>query len=113
MLLKEQLDELLSDVVKAAKTVFGDKLNDVILFGSYARGDFDDESDVDIMIIADIGNSGTYGYSGKLHELLSKTEIENACVFSFCITDTKKFRELSSILPFYKNVLKDGVHFAA
>jgi uncharacterized protein len=32
----------------------GEKLEKVILFGSYARGDYDEESDIDIMVIADI-----------------------------------------------------------
>lgn len=29
---------------------FGSKLDAVILYGSYARGDFDAESDIDIMV---------------------------------------------------------------
>ena len=43
-----QLNSLLSEFLKSSKELFGEKLKDIILFGSYARGDYDDESDVDI-----------------------------------------------------------------
>lgn len=47
--LKPLLDEFTQEVVK----VYADKLLGVILFGSYARGDFRDDSDVDILLIFD------------------------------------------------------------
>ena len=52
MCTKRQLNEILERVVGGSKTLFGDNLDSVILFGSYARGDYDDESDIDIMIMA-------------------------------------------------------------
>ena len=33
------------------KLILGDKLDKVILYGSYARGDYNEHSDVDIMIL--------------------------------------------------------------
>jgi len=38
------LDEITAKVVQAARESLGDKLDKVILYGSYARGDYDDES---------------------------------------------------------------------
>jgi len=32
----------------------GDKVKEIIVFGSYARGDYDEESDIDIMIVGDV-----------------------------------------------------------
>ena len=37
-----------------AKRIFGNKLRAVILYGSYARGDFEPDSDIDIMVLLDI-----------------------------------------------------------
>jgi len=33
--------------------VFGDRLREVRLFGSYARGDADEDSDVDVLVVVD------------------------------------------------------------
>jgi len=46
---KAALDEITGRVCTAAKEVLGDKLEKVLLFGSYARGDYDEYSDVDIL----------------------------------------------------------------
>ena len=38
---------------KRLEAVFGERLRDVRLFGSYARGDADEDSDVDLLVVVD------------------------------------------------------------
>ena len=54
MCTKNQLDEIISKIVVFSKEIFGEKFQNVILYGSYARGDFDEESDIDVMIMVDM-----------------------------------------------------------
>lgn len=35
------------------RPIFGDRLRDVRLFGSYARGEADEDSDVDVLVLVD------------------------------------------------------------
>ena len=46
---KSTLDKILKEVSNAYKKVYGDKLVKAVLYGSYARGDYDEESDIDIV----------------------------------------------------------------
>jgi predicted nucleotidyltransferase len=39
---KAEIDEILKRTYMFSKGLFGDRLCDVILFGSYARGDYND-----------------------------------------------------------------------
>lgn len=43
----------LSEVKRALGALLGSRLRDVRLFGSYARGQFDEESDVDFLVLVD------------------------------------------------------------
>jgi predicted nucleotidyltransferase len=56
MCTQTQLDKITNEITKSIISVLGDSLHNVILFGSYARGDYDAESDVDILVLADIEN---------------------------------------------------------
>ena len=42
--------------VSEIKKIYGSHLKEIILYGSYARGDFGPDSDIDIMILLDISD---------------------------------------------------------
>ena len=44
---------LLRELRAGLEAIYGERLQGVYLYGSYARGDQDDESDVDVLIILD------------------------------------------------------------
>ena len=47
----EQIRTALNQYVRKIKEIYGDALQKVILYGAYARGDFNADSDIDIMIL--------------------------------------------------------------
>ena len=105
---RNELKMILTYVSDKAKSVFEDKLNSVILYGSYARGDFDSESDIDIMIIADILPEEINQYTSQLRDQIYQFELENDCVISLCVVSKSIFERYKNIVPFYQNVLKEG-----
>lgn len=48
---RQELNIILKKIAEAYRSVYGNDLITVIMYGSYARGDFDAESDVDIVSI--------------------------------------------------------------
>ena len=46
----------LEEYVEAIKKIYGSHVRQIILYGSYARGDFRPDSDVDIMILVDMSD---------------------------------------------------------
>ena len=105
------IDTLLSTLVENVKATFGKSLVSVILYGSYARGDFDADSDVDIMAIIDLTTDEIARYSGEIDKLASRLSLENDVCKTICISlqDSVTFNKYRSYLPFFSNVVSEGV----
>lgn len=112
MCTRNQLDIITSTVAGSAKRLLNKNLISVILYGSYARGDFDDESDIDIMIIADIPADECWNYNVQLINELTDLELENGIVISTHIVQAEIFNQFKNTLPFYQNVTREGIKIA-
>ena len=61
---------LLDQYTEILQKIYGKHLKKVILYGSYARGDYRDDSDIDIMILLDLSDMDIKQYR---HELSGET----------------------------------------
>ena len=109
---QSKLNQILNEVAAAAKDTFGDDLQSVILYGSYARGDYDDSSDIDIMIIADVNREDLFRYKRPIIRVTSEFGLEKDIVITATLKDKKTFEQYKNVLPFYQSVLKEGVKIA-
>lgn len=112
MCTKNQLNEIMKKLSDEAKIIFGDSLNSVILFGSYARGDYDEESDIDVLILANLNAEEMLRYRDHIDSLCGNLLWEYGIVVSAIEKDTDTFNRYSKILPFYKNIEREGIRIA-
>ena len=106
---QEQSREILSRVSDTARAVFGQQLCETILYGSYARGDFDSESDMDIMVLADVPCAELSRYKEPFLRLSSELGLENDIVITITLKDKETFERYLSAVPFYQAVRKEGI----
>ena len=109
MCTKSELQTVAQSVVQTTMELLADKIYKIILYGSYARGDFTSESDIDIMIILNCSEEETRTYRRAVNRLASRISLANDIEVSLLLIDKQSFEERMDILPFYQNVQKEGV----
>ena len=85
---------------------YGSKLKYLILYGSYARGLFTDQSDIDILVVLSDMKSA-YHEIDILTELKTDLMLENDIFISTNPTTTEQFENANQL--FYRNVRKEGI----
>lgn len=106
-------DEVISTVTKEVIEQVLELLNKdvykIYLYGSYARGDFTVESDIDIMIVLNCDKETVKSYRKQISILASRIGLKNDIEVSLLLRDKESFEQGQQILPFYKNIANDGV----
>ena len=113
MLIKQELDIIINDFLNELKELFGNRLKDAILFGSYARGDFNADSDIDIMILIDIEETEFHKYRSLITRIADKVDWNFDTLISPILVNHLDFEKNKSFTPFYSNVNREGVHLNA
>ena len=103
------IDALLGQYVKEIGEIYGEHLKSVILYGSYARGDFHKDSDLDIMILADVAPEEISYYADKVYDITYDFEMEHNLEINPNVQSQQIYNQWKKVYPFFMNIEKDGV----
>ncbi|MGM9579865.1 MAG: nucleotidyltransferase domain-containing protein [Anaerovibrio sp.] len=81
----------------------------VILFGSYARNEATDESDIDYMVIFDKPQSDLKSLRKQILNISERVSYDNDVVVSILVRDKESFELQKHVLPLYKNIAREGI----
>ena len=105
------INSILIKFVDGINKMLGTRVKKIILFGSYARGDYNEKSDIDIMILTDLTDKELIQYRDKIWDFAYDIEYDNNFEISLSplVKNIDKYNYWLEALPFYINVQKEGV----
>lgn len=106
---EKTLRMLLQEATCGLKEIFGEQLDCVILYGSYARGDYNEDSDIDLMALVDMDGAKLSEYRRRVNAFSNRLDLKHDVLLSIRLQDKETFTRWAGILPFFKNVIKDGI----
>lgn len=101
--------DILLSFSRQVKDILGDKVTKMILYGSYARGDYRDNSDIDIMILTTLTDEEIAEIKTDIYDLAFDFQMEYDVDISVIIKNEEHFNYWLGALPFYDNVQNEGV----
>lgn len=105
----KKMKDLMEQYIEEIKKIYGAHLRKIILYGSYARGDFKADSDVDIMILLDMSDLELKAYSQKLSYMTYDFNLDNDLDIKPIAKSEAHFRKWIVNYPFYSNIYKEGI----
>lgn len=111
---KELIDSAMRDLTEETKSIYGEKLKEVLLFGSCARGDFVEGSDIDIMILVDVPAEEIRFEESKMRPIIHTLDrkYNYDLLFAPIVQSYEAFNYWLEVTPFYKNVRNEGIRYA-
>ena len=103
-----QLNEIMKAMVECYRSVYGNQIVDIVLYGSYARGDYTENSDIDIVAVV---HGSRMELQQKLKEVWDRSVevgLENDIVVSPTVIPYDEFKKYQDTLPYYRNIMQEG-----
>lgn len=105
----ETVHNIIYNFAKQIKEIYGDSLKKIVVYGSYARGDYQENSDIDVMILVDVSDAEIKKRFNLVCDLAFDYEMDYGVIISPLVKNEEHFIKWSETLPFYRNVKQEGV----
>lgn len=105
------LSSQLNDLARSVQTILRGKTT-VILYGSYARGDNNESSDIDLMVLTDMSDHEIVDIEDRIADVAYDFELEKGIPVSVNVKNKAHFQYWKNTLPYYKNIDREGVVLA-
>ena len=109
MCTREDISTITAGVIQSYHEVYRDGLCQVYLYGSYARGDYDGESDIDLVAIVDGERLDLQQKLRKVWDAAEALGLEYDVVVSPTVIPRTEFERFGEVLPYYRNIRNEGV----
>ena len=108
MCTQKDLHKLLSKIVAVYRSIYNKDLCEIYLYGSYARSDYDSESDIDVVAVVKGDRNQLQNQLKQIWEIVSDLELDYEVVISPTVIPYNEFENYKEILPYYRNIVQEG-----
>ena len=103
---KELLNEILALYVNKVRENYGSAVDRIILFGSYARDDYNEYSDIDLMVLLEMEDIPAV--RRNMREYLNELEWNYDVLIAPVYQNNKVFEKYKVASGFYRKIEEEG-----
>ncbi len=106
---QETLGQILEQTSARMRELYGSRLKAVILYGSYARGDYVEESDIDIAVLVDASRAQIQQQFKAVSHFVSRLGLEHNVVISPALIPFGEYQKYKHASPYYRAIAREGI----
>lgn len=107
-LTQSTIDKVKKEIVLLVCDALGGEINKILLYGSCSRGDFTEDSDIDIALCVSCDRTDVKKYSDILAEIATQLAMKYLAIVNFVCLSESEFEERKSWYPYFKNIDQEG-----
>lgn len=108
-----QVNNIISQLCSSLKPLFPQGSMEAILFGSYARGEAEPDSDIDVMVLVDSSRQEISSKIWQIGDIAAEILLDSGIMVSPIVENRSYFQQNASFFPLYKNIVSEGVRYNA
>ena len=90
------------------RVVYGDDIFEIVLYGSYARGNYEEDSDIDIVAVVHGSRTDLQEKLKTVWDVSAELGLENDIIVSPTVIPYDEFMRYKQMLPYYRNIAEEG-----
>lgn len=110
---ESDIAKIVAELYSGVTPLFPQSRIEVILFGSYARGDAEPGSDIDVLLLVDASREDISARNWQVGNLAAELLMNYGIVVSPIVENKDYFDSNMELLPFYRNIDREGVRLVA
>jgi len=104
--MKENIKPIIEEFKTRLRELYGKKLKNIILYGSWARGDAKEDSDIDLAVLLE-GDINPGREIDRMIEIITDLQLRYNTLISVYPVSMKNYRSVNS--PLLMNVHREGI----
>ena len=109
---RQEVTAIIAELYSRVSLLFPQSRIEAILFGSYARGDADSGSDIDVLLLVDASRQDISARNWQVGNLAAELLLDHGVVVSPVVENREYFNSNLHIFPFYRNIEREGVRIS-
>lgn len=107
-----KIREVMKLFAAEARRIYGSSLKEIILYGSCARGDFSDDSDIDVLVLLNVPPEDISLQRHRIQAVTDQLDLDYDVVLTPVFQNCDVYSKYTPVSVFYQNIQKEGVKIA-